>query len=58
MQLQPQPGFDRDSLLRLLTKGHPVEAHCVACNEFWSISAKERAALVTAAIAGGGSFVC
>lgn len=57
-QLQPQTGFGRDSLLRLLSKGHPVEAYCVLCDEFWSISARERAALVAAVIAGGGSFVC
>jgi hypothetical protein len=35
-----------------------VEAYCSACDEFWSISAKERAVLVAAAIASGGTFVC
>jgi hypothetical protein len=58
MQVQPQPGFDRGSLLKLLSRGCPVEAYCPTCNAFWSISAKERAALVAAVIAGGGSFVC
>jgi len=57
-QVQPQRGFDRNSLLRLLSSGYPVEAYCAKCDEFWSISAKERAALVAAAVGGGGSFVC
>jgi len=57
-QFQPQRGFDRNSLLRLLSSGYPVEAYCATCDEFWSISAKERAVLVAAAIGGGGSFVC
>jgi len=30
----------------LLDKGHPIEAYCVMCDQFWSISARERAALV------------
>jgi len=57
-QLRAQPGYDRNSLVRLLSNGYPVEAYCSMCDEFWSISAKERAVLVTAAIAGGGTFVC
>jgi hypothetical protein len=57
-QVQPQRGFDRNSLLRLLSRGYPVEAYCAMCDEFWSISAKERAVLVAAAVAGGGTFVC
>jgi hypothetical protein len=57
-QLRAQPGYHRNSLLRLLRSGYPVEAYCTMCDEFWSISAKERAALVAAAIEGGGSFVC
>ena len=57
-QMRPQRGFDRNSLLRLLSSGYPVEAYCESCDEFWSISAKERAELVAATIAGGGSFVC
>ncbi len=56
--IQPQRGFDRYALLRLLSSGYPVEAYCTTCDEFWSISAKERAALVAATIEGGGSFVC
>jgi hypothetical protein len=57
-ELRAQPGYDRNSLLRLLSNGYPVEAYCSACDEFWSISAKERAVLVAAAIASGGTFVC
>lgn len=57
-QIQPQRGFDRNSLLRLLSRGYPVEAYCALCDEFWSISAKERAALVAATIEAGGCFVC
>jgi hypothetical protein len=57
-QIQPQRGFGRNSLLRLLSSGYPVEAYCATCDEFRSISAKERAALVAATIEGGGSFVC
>jgi hypothetical protein len=48
-QVQPQRGFDRNSLLRLLSSGYPVEAYCATCNEFWPINAKERTALVAAA---------
>lgn len=57
-QVKPQRGFGRDSLLRLLSSGYPVEAYCATCDEFWSINAKERAALVAATLAGGGSFLC
>ena len=44
-KIQPQPGYDRNSLLRLLNRGHPVEAYCAACDEYWPVSNKERAAL-------------
>ena len=57
-QIQPQRGFDRNSLLRLLSSGYPVEAYCATCDGFWSISPTERAALVAATIEGGGTFVC
>jgi hypothetical protein len=57
-QVQPQPGYDSNSLVRLLNGGYPVEAYCATCDEFWSISLKERAALAAAAIAGGGSLMC
>jgi len=48
--IQPQPGYDRNSLLRLLNGGYPVEAYCAACDEYWPVSTKERAALGAAAI--------
>jgi hypothetical protein len=57
-QVRPQRGYDRESLLRLFKEDSPVEAYCETCDEFWSFSAKERAALVAAAISGGGSIVC
>ena len=49
-KLQSQRGYDRNSLLRLLNGGYPVEAYCVACDEYWPISIKERVALGAAAI--------
>jgi hypothetical protein len=39
---QPQRGFSRSALDRLLRAGHPIEAYCVACDEFWSVSVEER----------------
>jgi hypothetical protein len=57
-QVRPQRGYDNNSLLRLLNGGYPVEAHCAICDEFWSISLKERAALGAAAIATSGSLIC
>jgi len=44
---QPQQGFSRADLGRLLNNGHPIEAYCVTCDEFWAISPGERAALVS-----------
>jgi hypothetical protein len=43
---QTQRGFSRAALGRLLHSGHPIEAYCVTCDEFWAISPRERAALV------------
>ena len=45
---QPQDWYSRGDLLRLLGGWRPVEAYCVTCDHFWSISAQERARLVTA----------
>jgi len=42
---QPQRGFSRAALGRLLNGGYPIEAYCVACDEFWAISPAERVAL-------------
>jgi hypothetical protein len=49
-QVRPQRGCNRDSLLRLLNGGHPVEAYCPVCDEVWGISVKERAGLLTVAL--------
>jgi hypothetical protein len=46
-QPQPQHGYNRATLSRLLERGYPVEAYCSVCEEFWAISAHERARLVT-----------
>jgi hypothetical protein len=56
-QMRPQPGYDRNSLLRLLGGGYPLEAYCSMCDEFWSISAKERATLVAVAVTAGAVIV-
>jgi hypothetical protein len=53
-----QQGYDRASLLRLFNRGYPVEAFCESCDEFWSVSAKERAALIAAAISVGDCIAC
>ena len=57
-QMSPQDRYDRGSLLRLLRGGHPVEAYCAPCDEYWSINVPERATLIAATIAEGGVFIC
>ena len=57
-QMRPQPEYDRTSLLRLLRGGYPLEAYCSICDEFWSISARERAKLVAVAVASGAGIAC
>ena len=42
---QAQRGLSRAALGRLLNAGHPIEAYCVGCDDFWSISSQERHAL-------------
>lgn len=42
---QPQDAFAVADLMRLLNGGYPVEAYCVPCDKFWSISAQERVQL-------------
>lgn len=44
---QAQRGFSLAALGRLLNGGHPIEAYCVTCDEFWAISPRERAALAS-----------
>jgi len=33
------------ALRRLLNGGHPLEAYCTICDEYWQVSAHERAGL-------------
>lgn len=42
---QPQDAFTVADLVRLLNGGYPVEAYCVPCDKFWSISVRERVEL-------------
>jgi hypothetical protein len=48
---QTQRGFSRAALNRLLSAGHPIEAYCVTCDDFWAINPGERAALAAGAAA-------
>ena len=43
-QEQPQGGYSRVALGRLLNGGHPIEAYCMGCDEFWFINRRERVA--------------
>ena len=43
--LRAQEGFGKRSVLRLLNRNLPIEAYCVVCDDFWEISANERAEL-------------
>ncbi len=53
---QPQDAFAVADLVRLLNGGYPVEAHCVPCDKFWSISVQERVELGEAvAVASKGT---
>ena len=42
-----QLGYSPRALLRLLSQRRPIEAYCVVCNGFWSISAQERVHLAS-----------
>jgi hypothetical protein len=37
-----QHGYSRIVLFAFLDMLHPIDAHCPACDELWSISAEER----------------
>ncbi len=41
------------ALQRLLNGGHPVEAYCVMCDEYWRVAAHERAGLAANLRANG-----
>src|SRR6516225_1953458 len=43
--------YAHSALTRLLQRGHPVEAYCVMCDDYWPINAHERDSL-TARLAG------
>ena len=45
---QFQQGFSRAALGRLLKGGYPIEGYCATCDEFWTISPRERLALARA----------
>ena len=49
---RPQHRYNRVALLRLLSHDHPIEAHCPECQEYWSISAHERARLAASCSIG------
>jgi len=42
---QSQDAFTVADLMRLLNGGYPIEAYCVPCDKFWSISVQERVEL-------------
>ena len=50
---QPQRGFSRAALGRLLSGGYPIEAYCVACDDFWTISLSERVAIAVTLASSG-----
>jgi hypothetical protein len=39
---QVQDRFNVASLHRLLKAGHPIEAYCEICDEYWLIGAQQR----------------
>jgi hypothetical protein len=47
-QRRLQDGYTRRVLLRLLNTHARIEGYCVTCDEFWPISALERAGIVIA----------
>ena len=50
---QPQLGLSCSALQRLLRGGHPIEAYCVACDEFWPVSLEERQEIAERLAVGG-----
>jgi hypothetical protein len=43
---QPQNGFSRAALLRLLDDDLDIQAYCVTCRNFWPISDPERQLII------------
>jgi len=54
---QPHDGFTVAALVRLLKGGHPIEAYCETCDEFWPVDLEKRVELgdVVAVVCGGTS---
>ena len=50
---QPQNGFSRSALQRLLDGGYPIEAYCVICDEFWPVSLWQRLTLAERLLSAG-----
>jgi hypothetical protein len=50
-QSRSQLRYDRESLVRLLERGYPVEAYCEGCDDYWLINVKERAGLAIVMLA-------
>jgi len=50
---QAQRGFSRAALGRLLSGGYPIEAYCVACDDFWPINLSERVAIAVRLASSG-----
>jgi hypothetical protein len=51
-QQQSQRGYTRRALLNFFNSDYPIEAYCVACDEFWPISTDERICIAEALAAG------
>jgi hypothetical protein len=43
---QLQNALTRGALERLLNRGYPVEAYCIACDELWTISIQKRVEII------------
>lgn len=43
---QPQQGFSRAALLRLLDDDLEIQAYCATCHSFWPISEQERLLII------------
>ena len=43
---QPQQGFSRAALLRLLDDDLEIQAYCATCHNFWPISEQERLVII------------
>jgi hypothetical protein len=50
-----QQSYDFRALVRLLVDDQPIEAYCAVCNEFWPITANERAELAVLLLTDGDS---